>query len=81
MGNKLVCYNAAIFMRISLMSIAYQGNVIKVARNKKALWEKNVIKEFCFLRKEWRDVHMLYCECCKRQQDPLYLALRQEVQL
>jgi len=39
-GNKLVCYIAAIFLRISPMSIAYQGDVIKVARNKKALWEK-----------------------------------------
>jgi len=42
---------------------------------------KNVIKEFFFLRKEWRDVHMLHCKCCNRQQDPLYLGLRQEVQL
>jgi len=33
------------------MSIAYKGNVIKVARNKKALWEKNVIKDFFFLKK------------------------------
>jgi hypothetical protein len=40
MGNNLVRYIAAIFLRISLMSIADQGNVIKVARNKKALWEK-----------------------------------------
>jgi len=39
-GNKLVRYIAVIFLRISLMSIAYKGNVIKVARNKKALWEK-----------------------------------------
>jgi hypothetical protein len=46
MGNKLVFYIAAIFLRISPMSIAYQGNVIKVTRNKKMLWEKNVIKEF-----------------------------------
>jgi hypothetical protein len=62
------------------MSIAYQGNVIKVAGNRKVLWEKNVIKDF-FKIKEWRDVHMLYCECCKRQQDPLYLGLRQEFEL
>jgi hypothetical protein len=40
MGNKLLRYIAAIFLRISLMIIADQGNVIKVARNKKALWEK-----------------------------------------
>lgn len=46
MGNELVCYIAAIFLRIFLMSIAYQGNVIKVARNKKVFWEKNVIKDF-----------------------------------
>jgi hypothetical protein len=52
MGNNIVCYIAAIFLRISLMSIAYQANVIKVARNKKALWERNVIKECFFLRKE-----------------------------
>jgi len=47
MGNKLVYYIAAILLRIFPMSIAYQGNVIKAARNKKALWgEKNVIKDF-----------------------------------
>ena len=81
MGNKLVYYIAAILLRIFPMSIAYQGNVIKAARNKKALWgEKNVIKDF-FKIEEWLDVHMLYCECCKRQQDPLYLGLRQEFEL
>jgi hypothetical protein len=47
MGNKLVRYIAAIFLRISLMIIADQGNVIKVARNKKALWEKMSSRNLC----------------------------------
>jgi hypothetical protein len=39
MGNKLFCYIAATFLRISLMSIAYQGDVIKVAGKENALWK------------------------------------------
>jgi hypothetical protein len=40
MGNKRVCYIAAIFLRNSLISIANQGNVIK-AGNKKTLLKTN----------------------------------------